>query len=190
MILKKVLAFAHDLMKSAIRAGDTAVDATCGNGHDTQLLSKLVGETGHVYGFDIQESAITNTRAKLTDTQLEQVTLIQDSHKKIGTYIKKEHITSLKAAIFNLGYLPGSDKSIVTTPGSTLSAIEQLLDLLQPEGVIVLVVYHGHPGGTEEKDQLLEYVQNLDQHSFHVLQYGFINQRNAPPFILAIEKRK
>ncbi|WP_028783523.1 class I SAM-dependent methyltransferase [Thalassobacillus devorans] len=190
MTLKKVLAFAHDLMKTAIREGDTAVDATCGNGHDTQFLSKLVGKTGYVYGFDIQEAAIKTTRAKLTGKQQEQVTLIQDSHDKIGSYIKNEHINSVSAAIFNLGYLPGSDKSIVTTPDSTLSAVEQLLELLQPEGVIVLVVYHGHPGGKAEKDRLLAYVKSLDQHLFHVLQYGFINQKNDPPFVLAVERRK
>ncbi|MFG6119502.1 tRNA (mnm(5)s(2)U34)-methyltransferase [Thalassobacillus sp. B23F22_16] len=190
MTLNTVLAFAHQVMKAAIKEGDTAVDATCGNGHDTQFLSNLVGETGHVYGFDIQNTAITSTEAKLTAQQSNRVTLIQDSHEEVRRYIKQEHTRLLKGAIFNLGYLPGSDKTVVTTPASTLTALEHLLELLQPGGVVVLVVYHGHAGGDEEKDQLLGYVQTLNQRSFHVLQYAFINQKNTPPFVIAIEKRK
>ncbi|GGC81018.1 rRNA methyltransferase [Thalassobacillus devorans] len=190
MTLNTVLAFAHQVMKAAIKEGDTAVDATCGNGHDTQFLSNLVGETGYVYGFDIQDAAIASTKAKLTEQQFNRVTLIHDSHKEVSRYIKPEHTRLLKGAIFNLGYLPGSDKTVVTTPTSTLTALEHLLELLQPEGVVVLVVYHGHAGGSEEKDQLLDYVQTLNQQSFHVLQYAFINQKNTPPFVIAIEKRK
>lgn len=38
----------------ALRPGDTAVDATMGNGHDTLFLAQAVGPTGHVIGFDIQ----------------------------------------------------------------------------------------------------------------------------------------
>ena len=34
----------------------------------------------------------------------------------------------LTGAIFNLGYLPGGDKSITTQASTTISAIEQLLE--------------------------------------------------------------
>jgi hypothetical protein len=53
----------------------------------------------------------------------------------------------------------------------------------------VLVIYHGHEQGKQERDDLLTYVQNLDQKDVHVLQYRFMNQQNNPPFIIAIEKR-
>ena len=45
--------------------GDVAVDFTMGNGGDTLFLSKTVGESGRVYAFDIQEEALTSTRAHL-----------------------------------------------------------------------------------------------------------------------------
>ena len=37
-----------------LKEGDVCVDFTMGNGHDTEFLSKTVGEKGHVYAFDIQ----------------------------------------------------------------------------------------------------------------------------------------
>ena len=40
-----------------LKAGDIAVDFTMGNGHDTEFLSKTVGEQGHVFAFDVQEQA-------------------------------------------------------------------------------------------------------------------------------------
>ncbi|UOQ94193.1 methyltransferase domain-containing protein [Halobacillus shinanisalinarum] len=177
-------------MSDALTLGDTAIDGTCGNGHDTLLLSQLVGENGHVYGFDIQETAIQNTRQRLKDNHADkQTTLVLDSHSSIEQHIPDQHLTRLKAAIFNLGYLPGSDKSVITEADQTLKSVQTILHDLQKEGLIVLVVYYGHPGGEEEKTALLEYVSNLDQRQHNVLQYGFINQRNQPPFIIAIEKK-
>lgn len=176
-------------MENVINDGDIAIDATCGNGHDTLFLTGLVGEKGYVYSFDIQEQAIIKTRERLKKHQAEErVTLVQDSHAQLAKYISQVHQSQIKGAIFNLGYLPGSDKTVVTTPKETLSSIEQLLSFLQQGGIIVLVIYHGHAGGKQEKDALMEYVASLDQKSFKVLQYSFINQRNTPPFIIAIEK--
>ena len=105
-------------------------------------------------------------------------------------YLKSADQGNIAAAIFNLGYLPGSDKSVITTPDGTLSAIDQILDHLRHGGIIVCVVYFGHPGGEEEKDALYSHLSELDQKHFNVLQYGFINQKNKPPFILAVEKKQ
>ncbi|PKR84365.1 tRNA (mnm(5)s(2)U34)-methyltransferase [Heyndrickxia camelliae] len=190
MKLQKILNFAHSLLQSAISNGDIAVDATVGNGHDTEMLAKLVGESGHVYGFDVQEDAISNTRKRLNDAQLDsRVTLFTKGHETIKESIPKDSQPMITAAIFNLGYLPGGNKNIVTHSNTTISAIEQLLEIMPKEGMIILVVYHGHPEGAMERDELLEYVVKLDQRKAHVLRYEFMNQVNHPPFIIAIEKR-
>ncbi|WP_431804449.1 class I SAM-dependent methyltransferase [Halobacillus andaensis] len=182
--------YAHDLMEDTLTEGDIAIDGTCGNGHDTLHLCKLVGSSGHVYGYDIQKQAVNNTIARLeADLLSERATIFQQSHDQIGSTIPHKDLSRLKAAIFNLGYLPGSDKSIITTPEGTLRSIKSILEHLQPGGLIVLVVYHGHPGGREEKDEVLQFVTSLEQNSYSVLQYGFINQKNSPPFVLAIEKK-
>lgn len=190
MKLKQILPFARSLLETAVIPGDIAVDATLGNGHDTLFLANLVGENGHVYGFDIQEEAVLNSRNRLAEKNLlNRVTFFNKGHEQISKCIPDEHYGKVSAAIFNLGYLPGGDKSIVTKPETTISAIEQLLYMMKPEAIIVLVIYHGHPEGAIERDRLLEFVKSIDQKHAHVLQYGYINQTNHPPFIIAIERR-
>ena len=53
-----------------VAAGDCVVDATCGRGRDSVQLANLVGSTGTLHAFDIQQSAVQQTRELL---QLEQV---------------------------------------------------------------------------------------------------------------------
>ncbi len=189
MKLEKILPFARRLLKQAVNPGDIVIDATIGNGHDTVFLANLVGASGKVYGFDIQELAIAATHERLKQQNLvEQVTLIHNSHEILKEVIPATDYRKITGAIFNLGYLPGGDKSIVTKSKSTLSAIKQLFEIMAPEGIIVLVIYHGHEGGSQERDELLNYCQQLDQKQAHILQYQFINQVNYPPFLIAIEK--
>lgn len=186
-MLQGILNYAHHLLESSVSPGELVVDATCGNGNDTLFLAKLVGDEGKVLAFDIQEQAIKATEALLEKEKQSNVTLIQDSHALISNYLKQGE--EVAGAIFNLGYLPRSDKAIITKSTSTLQALEKLLERLKKKGLIVIVVYHGHEGGKEEKTALIEYVTQLEQKEYHVLQYQFINQKNDPPFILAIEKR-
>lgn len=186
MTIKKIIPFAHDLLAKSLLPGDIAVDATCGNGHDTLFLSRLVSVNGKVFAFDIQEQAIEATRAKLTEHSLTNVELVHDSHALINTYVT-EH--TIGGAIFNLGYLPRSDKSIVTKPDSTIAAMEQILNKLKQNGLLILVIYTGHPGGVEEMQAVLNYSTHLNQESYTVLKYEFMNMKNNPPFVLAIEKR-
>ncbi|GGB47666.1 tRNA (mnm(5)s(2)U34)-methyltransferase [Fictibacillus barbaricus] len=190
MKLEGVLPFARTLLRTFCQPGDLVIDATCGNGNDTLFLSKLVGENGHVFAFDIQEQAITNSKQRLAEHKADQnVTFFHASHDQLIEQLPDHLSNNVAAAIFNLGYLPGSDKSITTTGSSTIRAIEQLLHLLKNEGVIVLVIYHGHDEGKREKELVLDFVKQLDQKHAHVLQYEFINQKNDPPFVVAIEKR-
>lgn len=186
-MLQGIIPFAHDLLAKTIEKGDIAVDATCGNGNDTLFLSTLVGPEGHVYGFDIQQQAIDNTNTLLHEQNRKNVTLIHDSHANVDTYIKEQ--TPLAAAVFNLGYLPRSDKKIITKPNTTLTAVTKLLKLLRNGGLLVLVVYAGHPGGSEEKNAVLKYTTTLDQKIYNVLKYQFINLKNEPPFVIAIHKK-
>ncbi|QII83050.1 class I SAM-dependent methyltransferase [Jeotgalibaca arthritidis] len=188
-MLKKALDYSHSLLKECVIAGDLVIDATVGNGHDTILLASLVGPNGSVIGFDIQEQAIQKTSEKLLLTGLsQQVHLHQVGHQFIGDYLPSQKQVS--AAIYNLGYLPGGDKSITTLKESTIESIKQLIPHLRIGALVVIVVYSGHPTGQEEKDALLGYLSSLDQKDYAVLQYGFINQKNQPPFVVAIEKKK
>lgn len=69
--------------------------------------------------------------------------------------------------------MPKGDKSIVTKPDTTIQAINALLSLMSTEGIIVLVIYHGHSEGQLEKQALLDYLSTLEQKHAQVLKYQF-----------------
>lgn len=187
-MLQAPLRFSHELLKKSIVPGDYVIDATVGNGNDTVMLARTVGEMGKVYGFDIQKKAIESTKEKLLLTGLlSQTVLIHDGHENINHYV--ENSQQISAAVFNLGYLPKGNKSIVTKPETTISAIDQCLNRLRKGGLISIMVYHGHEGGQEEKEAVDRFVTNLSQDDYQVLEYKFINQKNNPPFLYVIEKR-
>lgn len=187
MKLERVLQYAQTLLKSAVGNGDIAVDATAGNGHDTLFLAELVGDDGFVYAFDVQKQAVDATLHRLLDNALEHRALVlKDGHENVAKYVDKP----VSGAIFNLGYLPGSDHEVITRPNTTIQALESLLKLLKVGGIIVLVIYHGHEGGKEERDEVIRFVSELPQKYIHVLRYEFLNQKNDPPFVIALEKVK
>ncbi|ARJ50047.1 tRNA (mnm(5)s(2)U34)-methyltransferase [Staphylococcus lutrae] len=186
MIVSRILPFAKSLIRSHVAADSVVIDATCGNGHDTLFLAKLVPH-GHVYGCDIQADAISHTQEKVQS--FDHVTLFQVGHEDIIAHIPESHRNQIHAAIFNLGYLPKGNKRIVTHASTTITAIERIFEVLQPEGIIVLVVYPGHEEGAIESRALIDYLSTFDQQLGHVIKYEFINQQNQPPYVVAIEKR-
>lgn len=189
MSLARVLPYTKQLLESVIELGDCVVDMTAGNGHDTQFLAECVGPEGRVLAFDVQAQAIEESTRRLDEAgMLARVDLYHESHIHVGARLSDER-RPVRAGVFNLGYLPGSDKSITTTGEETLEALDALLPVLAPGGLVVLVVYHGHSEGKRERDAVLDYVTALDQQDYAVLQYRFLNQQNHPPFIIAIEKK-
>ena len=115
------------------------------------------------------------------------MTCILDSHANISNYLEQDELVRL--AIFNLGYLPGSDKKIITTPSSTIKAIKILLERLENNGKIIIVSYYGHNGGLDEKNSVEGLISTLPQKEWSVLKYQFINQINCPPICYVIEKK-
>jgi len=183
MTIDKILDFAKYLLKKTIAEGDSVIDATCGNGHDTVFLSKLVGNEGRVFAFDVQKEAINRTETRLKATGIKNVDLIFDGHENVLQHIDCE----ISAAIFNLGYLPGSNKQITTRGVTTWIAVIDMLLLLAKGGVIILVIYHGHEEGKLERDEIEAAIATLDPAQTEVLRYEFLNKNNAP-YVIAIEK--
>ena len=62
--------WAQEMIEQAMFDGARVVDATMGNGHDTQWLCELVGESGRVYAFDVQPEAVRRTEERLTEAGL------------------------------------------------------------------------------------------------------------------------
>jgi len=168
-----------------VRSGDSVVDATCGNGHDTLLLADLVGPTGRVWAFDIQEEAIRLTAQKLEQTGMaERVSLIMAGHETMADHIP----APVRAVMFNLGYLPGGDRDIITRPETTLSALEQSLHLLLPSGILAITVYPGHDGGDNEEQAISQWSAALDQRSFYAWRMGQVNAAPGAPYFFLVQK--
>lgn len=180
-----LLALHKQFILAHLGEGDTAVDFTMGNGHDTAFLSKTVGEHGRVYAFDVQQQALECTKDLLAREHCpDNCTLVLDSHHKVKDYVK----TPIRAGMFNLGYLPGSDKSVTTMRVTTMPAIEAAIDLLDHGGVLTVAVYPGHAEGDAEGRMLDAYFATLDRKRICCTQIRILNSPTSP-FFTVVEKK-
>lgn len=93
---------AHSIVRRAVRVGDTVVDATAGNGHDTVFLAACTGPSGHIHAIDIQPEAIKSTRSRLESETVVNVTLHQEDHSKVlKSLLESSEVVG--AIMFNLG---------------------------------------------------------------------------------------
>ena len=168
-----------------LKEGEVAVDFTMGNGNDTLFLSKAVGESGRVYAFDIQEEALVSTRRHLEENGApENYTLICASHHRVREFVKEP----IKAGMFNLGYLPRSgNKGVTTMRETTRPAVEAAIDMLLPDGVLIIAIYPGHEEGALEGDMLREYFKTLSRFRICPSEFHILNSPTSPYFFL-IEK--
>ncbi len=155
---------AQKFAKRCLTAGSIAIDATCGNGFDTLFLAEQVGITGVVYGIDIQERAIETVRMKLEKAgSLSQCRLVVGSHSHLNLIVDPAHAGDVSAIMFNLGYLPYGDKTIVTMPETTVYGLEQAFELVRQGGLISVLAYPGHAGGLEEANCVAGWMERRRQ---------------------------
>lgn len=173
---------AHEAVAKVLSQGDIAVDATVGNGHDTVFLAERVGADGHVFGMDLQRSALLSTGARLSENGLSsRVTLIEGSHEDLLQQIPRMHHGLVKAVMFNLGYLPGSDKTVITKARCTIPALRAALSILAPRGCLSILAYPGHPGGREETEAVRAWTKEVEDLGFHVSASSVVHTRRTPP---------
>ena len=120
--------WAQLMLKDRLRAGDVVVDATMGNGHDTLFLTQCVAPGGRVFAFDVQETALIETRKRVPE---DMTTLIHAGHETMRTHVPQELHGQISAVMFNLGYLPGTDKALITRTETTMIAVSEALELLR-----------------------------------------------------------
>ena len=160
----------------------TAVDATCGNGHDTLFLARLLGPHGVVHAFDIQKAALEATQAKIDRAEgaLAPVHLHHTSHEHAADQLDRAGVAGVHLAVFNLGYLPGGDKAIATSAPSTLAALEALAARLLPGGLISAVLYRAHPGGLQESEEVTFWISNLPVEKWNIWCYSAPQHNRFP----------
>ncbi|KQK05476.1 uncharacterized protein LOC100841937 [Brachypodium distachyon] len=190
---RKATEVAHSVWRSIVRKGDTVVDATCGNGNDTFALLKMVADErgqGRVYGMDIQDSAIDSTSSFLEmavdSHEMELVKLFSVCHSRMEDIVPKDSPVRLVA--FNLGYLPGGDKTIITIPRTTELALQAASRIVSSGGLISVLVYIGHLGGRDELDIVESFASSLPVDTWVSCKFEMINRPVAPVLVLLHKK--
>ncbi len=180
---------ARDRILSTIQSGDSVIDATTGNGHDTLWLSNAVGPSGHVYAFDIQCAALEIAKNRLIENDLDgRVSFLHSCHSQLKEYLPQER--SISAVVFNLGYLPQGDKSVTTRAKTTLQALTHSLPRLRAGGMISVVLYPGRPEGDRETSNVLKWVSDLDDECFSHELVENPNKNPKSPIIVFIKRNK
>lgn len=175
-------ALAQEILRPMIAPGDTVIDATAGNGHDTRFLAECVGDCGRVLAFDVQEAALQASRELLAETGLAgRVELIHGSH---GTMESHAAAGSVAVVMFNLGYLPGEDHALTTEAMETISALEAAGRMLKPGGLLSVVCYPGHPAGAIEAEAVEAWLAGKTAAGWRVARYGAIGTKRPAPFLL------
>ena len=176
----------HKVLREHIKPGDICIDATAGRGKDTLFLAGLVGDSGQVTAFDIQEAAVESTRALLHENGMDsRARVILDSHANMADYAEPGTVSAIT---FNFGWLPGGDHNIFTHPESSIAAINAGLPLLRDEGIMTLIIYYGRETGFAERDALLSFLPTVDSDIYTVVEMPFVNRKNCPPIPIIILK--
>lgn len=181
MIIERTREVVELLAPMYLEDNSTVCDFTLGNGYDSLFLLRQI-KKGFLYGFDIQKEAINNSRQLLTETGFENFKLILDSHANVLDYVREK----IDLGIYNLGYLPGGDKSLITKGDSTVKSISGALKILNPGKALIITAYKGHKGAMEEYESVMGYVSSLDQREYSVMNINFPNQRNNPPEVITV----
>nr|VDD58762.1 unnamed protein product [Brassica oleracea] len=204
---KKATEVAHVVWEQVIQKGDMVIDATCGNGNDTLAMLKMVTDDsdyfgGCVYAMDVQKDAIESTSSLLNQTlgskesfsiyaegmQKERVKLFNMCHSKMEEIVPEN--SSVRMVAFNLGYLPGGNKSIITVSNTTVLALRAAERILMPGGLISLVVYIGHPGGREELEVVEAFGSSLPVSDWVCCKLQMLNRPLAPVLVFMFKREK
>lgn len=164
MIRRRPLtSLAQQAVAAVLEPGDLAVDATLGNGHDTLFMARCIAPHGRVFGFDVQPAALSSARARLAAAGLERLAELElCGHERMRERLPAAWHGRVAAVMFNLGYLPGADKTLVTRAETTLAALDQALALLRPGGLVSLLLYRGHAGAGDEVAAVEDWLGRLD----------------------------
>ena len=176
-------------LKSSLVEGDVVIDATLGNGFDALFLAEHIGDSGHLYGFDVQAGAIDQSKQLLSSKHCEQTFFLR-GHQHMEMMIPLSRKGKVKVIMFNLGWLPGSDKRIITHAATTIVALEQSIMFLAQGGKLSVMVYPGHDGGETEAMQVIQWLTQTCSQSKNSLSFEKIAVLHRPtaPILLQVEK--
>jgi SAM-dependent methyltransferase len=167
---------AHHVWDQILSSHHTAIDATCGGGYDTQFLAQ---RCRRVLSLDIQAEALIRAKSLLSPEENERTAFYHQSHEDFPEIDSPIHLV-----VYNLGYLPGGDKTITTLVKSTLTSIRTAIELISPGGLVSIICYPGHNEGKKEKFALLKLSRGLCPHRYSVSHQSWINRSKAPSLFI------
>lgn len=188
MSLVNLKSFNDYIMAEFLKEGYTCLDGTCGNGHDTLTMRQIIGDSGKIFSFDIQENAINSALELIKSKNLDckNIEFFVDSHAEIDKYINE----SIDFAIYNLGYLPGGDKALTTVWESTRISLEKAMNIMRKGAILSVTAYPGHEEGYHERSKLKDFLLSLDSKKYNITNLNYFNQKDTAPETFIIEKRK
>ena len=181
----KQTSFAHMLWLDHLRHQEQVIviDATLGRGQDA-LFCAMLPSVIVIHGIDIQNQAIQSARSKFSNA---------NNHKLKSHRMCHQHIDQLNVKpdliIYNLGYLPGGDKSICTNSLITLTSVEKACHMLNVNGALSMMVYPGHEQGNDERDDLVSFFTSLSKDHFWVQHIRTCNRLLCPELFWCIKKQ-
>lgn len=95
---------------------------------------------------------------------------------------------TVRVVAFNLGYLPGGDKTMITKPETTLLGMEAATRIVVAGGVISMLVYVGHPGGMEEYEMVEAFASGLPVDTWICCKLQMLNRPLAPILFLLCKR--
>lgn len=163
------------------------VDATLGNGHDAAFLLRCAPQEALLLGTDIQPQAVRAAADRLAAARAARpdcrVQIFCRGHEELPQLWAElppdERQRPLLAGMFNLGWLPGGDKSCLTQADSTLTALDFLLERLMPQGCLSVHCYTGNAGGPEEEQAVLRRAASLPPRRWRVVCCRDVNREAA-----------
>ena len=179
--------FCHEFLAARLAPGGLYIDATCGNGHDTEFLCRLAGPQGRVLGLDIQPQAVAATNARLAAAGLAGIgRAVLHDHARLGELAAPG---SADCVLFNFGWLPGAAHDVHSTAAGSLPALRAALDILKPRGILAAVLYSGQVIGSSEKQAALDFFRALPLTEYTVLECRFANWADTAPLPCFILKK-
>lgn len=194
-----LLSLGHAALAAVVGPGDCVFDATAGQGYDTEFLTHLVGPTGRVWAMDIQETAVHISKARLQAAawptpsaelgNTPHVQIIQGDHSQFCPALFGETMCHFQAVVFNLGFLPGSNKSVITTAASTVQALDTLWPFLNAGGLLCVHTYSGHTGALQEAEAVAAWLACLPWNLAQVQACTQFNKPKNPETLYLVYKK-
>lgn len=186
-MIRQLTEFTHFIWSGYLIEGMKVLDATVGNGQDAEFICKRIGKAGTLEGIDIQNIAVEKSRERLTESGLSNFNLICIDHSEIESLYSSD---TFDMAVYNLGYLPTTNKTITTTMQKTERSLNTALHLIKVGGVISVTVYPGHEEGRAESDWIQSWANHLNSKIYHVMKLVYMNQGKGAPYLILIERKK